>query len=91
MQSRRVWLPTVEGPAPAAEWLGAPGAVVAEPGGRPLAASDRTVVIGPEGGWSADELAAVDLDRTVSLADSVLRVETAAVVAAALMATGASR
>ena len=39
MQSRRVWLPEVVGPVPAAEVL--PSAVAAEPDGRPLAAGDR--------------------------------------------------
>ena len=81
MQSRRVWLPTVLGPMPAAEVL--PGAVAAEPGGRPLSPSDTVVAIGPEGGWSPAELAlAAD---TVSLGDTILRVETAAVVAATLL------
>jgi 16S rRNA (uracil1498-N3)-methyltransferase len=81
MQSRRVWLPAVSGPVPAAAVL--PGAVVAEPGGRPLAPSDTVVAIGPEGGWAPAELAlAAD---TVSLGDTILRVETAAVVAATLL------
>jgi 16S rRNA (uracil1498-N3)-methyltransferase len=80
-QSRRVWLPTVTGPVPAVEVL--PGAVAAEPGGRPLAPTDPVVAIGPEGGWSPAELAlAAD---GVSLSDTILRVETAAVVAATLM------
>lgn len=81
MQSRRVWLPAIDGPEPAGEWLAR--GVVAEPGGRQLSAGDTTVVIGPEGGWSERELAgAAD---TVSLAATVLRVETAAVAAATLL------
>jgi 16S rRNA (uracil1498-N3)-methyltransferase len=81
MQSRRVRLPTITGPVPATELL--PGAVAAEPSGRPLAPADTIVAIGPEGGWSPVELA-VAAD-TVSLGETVLRVETAAVVAAALL------
>ena len=60
-----------------------PGAAIAEPGGRPVAADDTTIAIGPEGGWSDQEskLAA----SHVSLGPNVLRVETAALVAVALM------
>ena len=46
----------------------------------------RSVAIGPEGGWATDEW---DADRRrVSLGPSVLRAETAGVVAAALVAFG---
>jgi 16S rRNA (uracil1498-N3)-methyltransferase len=81
MQSRRTWLPEVVGPRPAAEVL--PDAAVAEPGGRPVAARDSCIAVGPEGGWSAAEVARAG-DR-VSLGPNVLRVETAAVVAVTLM------
>lgn len=81
MQSRRVRLPVVRGPVPARHVLGA--MAVAEPGGRPLRSGDHAVAVGPEGGWSPDELA-VARDR-VSLGELVLRVETATAVAAALM------
>lgn len=77
-QSRRVWLPELAGPVDAITWV--PGAVVAEPGGRLLDAGDRSLAIGPEGGWSPGELAAAG-DR-VSLGETVLRVETAALAAA---------
>jgi RsmE family RNA methyltransferase len=46
----------------------------------------ETVVVGPEGGFSAAELAAGV--PTVSLGDRVLRVETAAVVAGVLLDLG---
>lgn len=82
MQSRRVWLPEIDGPISAGQILSE--SVIAEPGGRNLQAGDRTIAIGPEGGWSPAEVAQA-ADR-VSLGDTVLRVETAAVVAAALMA-----
>jgi 16S rRNA (uracil1498-N3)-methyltransferase len=80
-QSRRVWLPEVAGPAPAIEVL--PGFAAAEPGGRPLRAGDAAVAVGPEGGWSPKELEVAG--GSVSLGPNVLRVETAAVVAAVLM------
>jgi 16S rRNA (uracil1498-N3)-methyltransferase len=81
MQSRRVWLPDVCGPVAAAEIL--PTSVIGEPGGRAVSARDTTIAIGPEGGWSPDELE-IGGDR-VSLGPNVLRVETAAVVAVTLM------
>ena len=56
--------------------------VIAEPGGRRIAPSDDVIAIGPEGGWSPTELEAGA--RRVSLGSNVLRVETAAVVAATL-------
>jgi 16S rRNA (uracil1498-N3)-methyltransferase len=78
-QCRRVTVPSIDGPVPAMTFL--PDAVAAEPGGRPDDGSDRVVAIGPEGGWTDRELAAArDL---VSLGPTVLRVETAACVAAA--------
>ncbi|HUF98091.1 MAG TPA: RsmE family RNA methyltransferase [Ilumatobacter sp.] len=79
-QSRQVWLPAIEGPTPAAQFL--PRAVAAEPGGRPLTATDHSFAVGPEGGWSDAELE-VALDR-VSIGSSVLRVETAAIAVAVL-------
>jgi len=78
-QSRRVWLPAIEGPVEAIDLL--PLAVAAEPGGRELVAADRFIAIGPEGGWSAAELEAAS--GRVSLGRHVLRVETAALAAAA--------
>jgi len=82
-QSRRVWLPTILGPDSAEAWL--PRSAVAEPGGRPIGASDSTILIGPEGGWTEAELAqGADV---IGLSESVLRVETAALVAGSQMAT----
>ena len=79
-QSRRVWGVDIEGPVAAADVLA--GAVVAEPGGRPLAAGDATIAIGPEGGWSDEELSIAG--DHVSLGPHILRVETAAIAATAL-------
>jgi 16S rRNA (uracil1498-N3)-methyltransferase len=81
MQSRRVWLPEIDGVRPVADVLEEMAA--AEPGGRAMRPSDAAIAVGPEGGWSDDELAGAG-DR-VSLGPHVLRVETAAVVAATLM------
>lgn len=82
MQSRRVWLPEVTGPVALADVLGS-DAIVAEPTGGSWRAA-RTVIIGPEGGFSAAELAAAAQAGSgfVSLGEQVLRVETAAIVAA---------
>ena len=79
-QSRRVWGVTIDGPVPAIEVL--PHAVAAEPGGRALGAYDATIAIGPEGGWSNEELKAAR--DHVSVGENILRVETAALAATAL-------
>lgn len=80
-QSRRVWRMTVDGPVDAMSML--PTCAVAEPGGRAIAAGDASIAVGPEGGWSEEELrAAAD---TVDLGATVLRTETAAMAAATLM------
>jgi 16S rRNA U1498 N3-methylase RsmE len=66
--------------------LGGPGEVVLAQlsGDRPTLAQ-RVVAVGPEGGWSADEL---DSGLpTVGFGLSVLRAETAAVTAGALLAS----
>lgn len=78
-QSRRVWLPEVEGPVPFSVAAALPGATLAEPGGDP-ALQPSVVLVGPEGGFTPDELG-VPLPRW-GLVDTVLRVETAAIAAA---------
>jgi 16S rRNA (uracil1498-N3)-methyltransferase len=85
MQSRRTYLPVVEGPLPVVEVLARPGTVAAEPGAQPWPpmVGATTVVVGPEGGFTAAELA--HAAGVVSLGETVLRVETAAVVAAVLV------
>jgi 16S rRNA (uracil1498-N3)-methyltransferase len=87
MQSRRVWVPTVEGPVDVATVIGS--VPIAEPGGRPVAASDHRIAIGPEGGWSERELA-LSTDR-IGLGPHVLRVETAALAATTLLARAVPR
>ena len=59
------------------------GLAVAEPGGPPLTDADTAIAIGPEGGWSSKELEVAA--SMVSLGPNVLRVETAAVAAAAVL------
>ena len=76
MQSRRSWLPTVEGVHALADH---PGAALADPGGRPPARGDEVLLCGPEGGWSDGERAEAR-DR-VARGPAVLRAETAAVTA----------
>lgn len=78
MQSRRCTLPTIEGPLSPSALVG-PGTAVAEPGGGPLAVDVTCVLIGPEGGWAPTERAS--LGPGVGLGATILRTETAAVVA----------
>ena len=87
-QCRRVWLPEVAETVPFAELptLGAAGEVALAQlsGDRPTVAH-HVVAVGPEGGWSDAELASGL--PTVGFGLSVLRAETAAVTAAALLAS----
>jgi 16S rRNA (uracil1498-N3)-methyltransferase len=79
MQSRRTRLVEIIGPLPLGVLAG-PGVAIAEPDGAPLTTSVHTVLVGPEGGWTPDELAVVG--ASVGLGSTSLRVETAAIVAA---------
>jgi 16S rRNA (uracil1498-N3)-methyltransferase len=83
MQSRRAWLPAVEDAVPFAAVAARSGAVMAERGGPPPDLQRPLVLVGPEGGWS-DEERASGLP-TVGLGTHVLRAETAAVAAGALL------
>ena len=80
MQSRQVWLPEVEGVATPADL---PDAPLADRDGRPPAAGDTVLLCGPEGGWSDAERA--EPRDHVALGPAVLRAETAAVTAGALL------
>jgi 16S rRNA (uracil1498-N3)-methyltransferase len=80
MQSRRSWMPSLRVVSSLGQLV---GASVAEPGGEPLAAQDRFLVVGPEGGFTDDEL--TGFSRKVSLGEFVLRAETAAIVAGVLL------
>jgi 16S rRNA (uracil1498-N3)-methyltransferase len=83
MQSRRVWLPEVAGVTGVAELAATSGVALAHPGGGPPALDRPVLLVGPEGGWDDAELAAAP--ALVGLGPSVLRTETAAVVAGALL------
>ena len=72
MQCRRVRLPIVSDLAPLA-----PGGVLAHAGGDRATLRFPRVVVGPEGGWSQNEL--VTAAATIDLGPTVLRAETAAV------------
>ena len=91
-QCRRVWLPEVSDVVTFGQLAGLgasgepgePGEVVlAQLSGDRLSAAQRVVAVGPEGGWSGDELSSGL--PTVGFGLSVLRAETAAVTAGALM------
>ena len=87
-QCRRVWLPDVGDTVPFADLhdLGGPGEVVlAQLSGDRPSLTQHVVAVGPEGGWSTAELASGL--PTVGFGLSVLRAETAAVTAGALLAS----
>ena len=83
-QSRRTRLVEILAPVAAVDIL--PRSAVAEPGGEPLLATDRYLAVGPEGGWTAAELAMAS--KTITMGDNVLRTETAAVALTALYVVG---
>jgi 16S rRNA (uracil1498-N3)-methyltransferase len=85
-QCRRVWLPEIGGVVDFDDLpgLAAPGAVVlAQLSGDRPRAEHTVVAVGPEGGWSVEELESGL--PTVGFGLSVLRAETAAVMAGAIM------
>lgn len=82
MQSRRLWVPTVEPISSFVEVASRPGACRAQVGGGRLELG-QLVMVGPEGGWDSAEL---DVDiPDVSLGDGVLRAETAAIAVGTLL------
>jgi 16S rRNA (uracil1498-N3)-methyltransferase len=92
-QSRRARIPAIDPPGRLADLLGAPGLVVAERGA-PEPAPDAAaagpggwmLVVGPEGGFSPAEADALVGAPRVTVGPHVLRAETAAVAAAAVLA-----
>ena len=88
MQSRRVYLPEIVGPV-SLDALGLDGVAMAEPGGQASWDGVRTLVIGPEGGFSPRELASSL--PTIDLGSTILRAETAAIVGASLMVAHSRR
>jgi 16S rRNA (uracil1498-N3)-methyltransferase len=82
-QAHRPRLPEITPLTRFGEVLALPGLALAEPGGSPLAASVTAVAVGPEGGWTPEELRRVPV--TVDLGPTVLRAETAALAAGTLL------
>lgn len=85
MQARRCHVPIVEEVMAPAD---VSGAALAHFGGVPISLCHTTVLVGPEGGWTQAETHA---SPTVSLGPLVLRAETAALAAAALLASQRTR
>lgn len=87
MQSRNPWLPSIQPLTELAAFLAAePAAVLADPSGSPFQVtphvSPLSVAIGPEGGFSPEELAQ---RSCVGLPGRILRTETAAIAAGVLL------
>jgi 16S rRNA (uracil1498-N3)-methyltransferase len=95
-QSRRAWFPEVREVASTADVVGLPGQLVVlhEEASTPLSAVELTgdvvLVVGPEGGIGADELAALG-GTAVRLGDTVLRTSTAGAAAAAVVSSRTGR
>jgi len=84
-QCRRVWLPEIADVCRLDGLAGIAGvpAALADPGGEPPGLGTRVIAVGPEGGW--DDAERTSVNCTVGLGPTVLRAETAAVVAGALL------
>ena len=83
MQCRRARLPVVESLATFDDMVSRPGAAIADRDGAELSLEHPVVLIGPEGGWSDDERSRSA--TRVGLSAHVLRAETAAITACALL------
>lgn len=91
-QCRRARIPEVDGPVAPVELVGHPGLLVAGADGVPAAdlpyplGGEWLVVVGPEGGFDAAELAAFGTAPRLAVGRLVLRAETAAIAVAAALA-----
>jgi 16S rRNA (uracil1498-N3)-methyltransferase len=83
MQCRRTWLPEVAPVAGFDSVAALPGAALADAAGAPPTLDRPVVLIGPEGGWTPEEREAGL--PTVALGAHVLRAETAAITAGAIL------
>jgi 16S rRNA (uracil1498-N3)-methyltransferase len=83
MQCRRTWLPEVAPVATFDSVAALPGAVLADAAGAPPSLDRPVVLVGPEGGWTPEER--VSGLPTVRLGAHVLRAETAAITAGAVL------
>jgi 16S rRNA (uracil1498-N3)-methyltransferase len=85
MQCRRTWLPSVAPVADFAEAAGVDGACLADLEGGSPSLDRPAVLVGPEGGWTEDERSVgIPLVR---FGGHVLRAETAAITAGAILTT----
>ncbi len=89
MQSRGVWLPSIDGVFAPSQFVESEQRLgrrvaVAQFGGEHVTAEVDTILIGPEGGWSSQELGG--FQNRVQLGHNVLRAETAAIAAGVLLA-----
>lgn len=84
-QSKGIWLPQVTFVSSFADVAALSGVAMADVSGDQVTESCTCLAIGPEGGWSQSEYA-FNLPK-VCLSDQVLRAETAAIVAGAMMAS----
>jgi 16S rRNA (uracil1498-N3)-methyltransferase len=90
-QCRRATLPVVAPLAPIGSLAGQSGLLVAERGGSPAGSvgqppgGELLVLVGPEGGLTDDELKRLDPWGRIDLGPHVLRAETAAIAAAAML------
>lgn len=92
MQSRRVFLPDIVGSVALVDLGNLPGTGLigyADPDGTTAIDEISTLVVGPEGGFSASEIDKAP--TTVNLGSSILRSETAAIVGATLMVAHSGR
>lgn len=83
MQARRCRLPEIADPVGFDDVIVLAGVCAADRGGEPLNLERPVVMIGPEGGWSDEELER--LPARVALGENVLRAETAAITAAGVL------
>jgi 16S rRNA (uracil1498-N3)-methyltransferase len=83
MQCHRTWLPTVDELRTFEDVARLPDAALADVGGQAPSLAHPVVLIGPEGGWTAEE-SGCGLPA-VALGEHVLRAETAAIAAAAAL------
>jgi 16S rRNA (uracil1498-N3)-methyltransferase len=84
MQSRRCRFPRIESVTPFDEVVGEPGVALADRAGESPDLSHPFVLVGPEGGWAPRERGMAP--HVVGLGRHVLRAETAALAAGALLA-----
>jgi 16S rRNA (uracil1498-N3)-methyltransferase len=82
MQCHRPRLPVVADVADLADLVAGPGVALADRTGAPPSLDRPVLLVGPEGGWAPEEQA---LGARVALGTNVLRAETAAVTAGALL------